>query len=223
MRTSSLSPIGTAVAFLYPASWFATAAFGVMCLVLHTAAPRKPPTSLLVLAAFAQAIANLFYGVSVMDAGYRVGMPSDALWFASFILVLWAAWEHRPNVARQAAEFPRAETRWRAEAFVPAVVIGLAASAWFITEYENKGLLIVAPGLTTLALALLLGLREYLIIGNERHLRAAASASREDLASVLESTTDAVTVLDRDWKIVYRNRRANNLLGTPGFSPGCNL
>lgn len=42
-------------------------------------------------------------------------------------------------------------------------------------------------------------------------LEADTAAAR--LSDVLESTTDSVFVLDKDWRITYRNRRAINLVG----------
>jgi len=40
---------------------------------------------------------------------------------------------------------------------------------------------------------------------------------------VLESTTDSVLVLDRDWRIVYRNKRALALLQSRNLAIGVSL
>ncbi|MET0430742.1 MAG: EAL domain-containing protein [Microvirga sp.] len=43
------------------------------------------------------------------------------------------------------------------------------------------------------------------------------------LSTVLDSTTDSVIVLDRNWRITYMNRRADELMGKPiGLSVGVN-
>ena len=47
----------------------------------------------------------------------------------------------------------------------------------------------------------------------EKRARLDADAAAARLSDVLESTTDSVLVLDKDWRITYRNRRAIDLVG----------
>lgn len=51
----------------------------------------------------------------------------------------------------------------------------------------------------------------------------ALQASEDRLRTVLESTTDAVLVLDRDWRVVFQNRRAKALIGGGRDLTGANL
>jgi diguanylate cyclase (GGDEF)-like protein/PAS domain S-box-containing protein len=52
----------------------------------------------------------------------------------------------------------------------------------------------------------------------QAHAAAAQSAAR--LSAVLESTTDSVLVLDRDWRITYLNQRAARMLAPGGLRLG---
>jgi diguanylate cyclase (GGDEF)-like protein/PAS domain S-box-containing protein len=52
----------------------------------------------------------------------------------------------------------------------------------------------------------------------QAHAAAAQSATR--LSAVLESTTDSVLVLDRDWRITYLNQRAARMLSPSGLRLG---
>jgi diguanylate cyclase (GGDEF)-like protein/PAS domain S-box-containing protein len=67
--------------------------------------------------------------------------------------------------------------------------------------------------LVGLSWASLLCVREYWALQTARHLTHAAEDTRKQLASALESTTDNVLVLDRDWNVVYLNQRAAEFAG----------
>ena len=79
----------------------------------------------------------------------------------------------------------------------------------------NDGVLLsIAGGLLAL-FAAVVALREYWIVTMQRRLRryvdrgrSALEASQQRLTAVLESTTDSVLVIDRDWHITYFNRHA---------------
>src|SRR5690606_4258228 len=88
---------------------------------------------------------------------------------------------------------------------------------------DASGNMFAVYAVAALALPALVGVREHLVLSSERKLTQAADASREELSSVLESTTDSVIVLDRDWNLTYVNGRATALLGHTGLRPGANL
>jgi hypothetical protein len=80
LEASALTGFAKTVAFLYPVSWFAAAAFGLTCLALHASSWRRPATRLLVIAATLHAIADLFYGLSIMaGSGWRLFSPHHGL------------------------------------------------------------------------------------------------------------------------------------------------
>jgi diguanylate cyclase (GGDEF)-like protein/PAS domain S-box-containing protein len=222
LEDSVLSSAATAVAFLKPASWFAVAAFGLLCLGLNAASSRRPAMRLLVIAAVLHACADLPYGIAMMTGSYEVGATYDALWVAAYLTVSWAALEHMARAIRSFSGELETGRRWPVEALVPAVAVLIIASAWLVTAGWT-GTMLLTSAAAALALPALIGVREHLMIRRERQLKAAADASREELSSVLESTTDSVIVLDRNWNLTYVNGRATSLFGNSGMRPGANL
>lgn len=120
-----------------------------------------------------------------------------------------------PNSVPQAAF-----ERHPAEAFFAATIVAVVSVAVAV----EGALLGKQVSLLSIPVALLyafaIGAREYLSLATERTLRQSAEASVKQLAqserrlsSVLESTTDSVVVLDRNWNITYRNRRARETVG----------
>ena len=55
------------------------------------------------------------------------------------------------------------------------------------------------------------------------HVAQATRLMTERLSSVLESTTDSVVMVDRDWRVTYINQRAISLLGVGRVEPGANF
>jgi len=223
LEESVLPPYATAVAFLYPVCWFAAAAFGVVCLMLHTEASRRPATRLIVLSALLNAVADLFYGLAEMKGSYYVGEGFDFLWTAAFLVVAWAAAEHMASARRETMHLSGAVVRrFQAEPFVPAVAVGAVGMSWLAAE-DEMGAFALAAALAAVILAALIGVREHLVLKGERALRASASASREELSAVLESTTDSVAVIDREWKVLYLNKRAHDFFGKVDLAAGVRL
>jgi diguanylate cyclase (GGDEF)-like protein/PAS domain S-box-containing protein len=95
----------------------------------------------------------------------------------------------------------------------------IVAAAIIIADHyagaPNSGAMLgLAGGFLTL-FAAVVALREYWIATMQRRLRryvdrgrSELEASRQRLTAVLESTTDSVLVIDRDWRITYFNRHA---------------
>ena len=84
---SEIGLLGTLVASIYPVAWFGTAAFGLMCLTVY-ARPRKRFTfELLLMGSLTQAVANLFYALSVMGSSYRIGAFSESFWVVCFLFI----------------------------------------------------------------------------------------------------------------------------------------
>ena len=80
---------------------------------------------------------------------------------------------------------------------------------------SNNGVMLGIAGALLALFAVVVALREYWIVTMQRRLkrnaslgRAEAEATRQRLSAVLESTTDSVLVIDRDWHVTYFNRNA---------------
>lgn len=226
IAASELSPVGTLVAFLYPVAWLGTAAFGAMCLLIYAPEAKRAPLALLVLAATAQGSANLFYGLDLMSGGYKVGRFFDGFWIHSFVIVTWAALDHR--LLRRVAAGARASAllpmQQIAQAFVPAAAFVIVCSAGVLSALEEHGPIALTAIPVAVILALLLGFREYWGLFTERELREDSARSAHELSSVLEATGDSIAVVDRDWRIAYLNGRARRSFeGFPNFRVGSNL
>ncbi|WP_262031938.1 EAL domain-containing protein [Microvirga sp. Mcv34] len=213
------------VAFLYPALWFGTAAFGLIYLVLYAPRRRLFATGLLLAGILAQGVANLSYALALMGTAYRVGSPFDGLWVLCFLLVGWAAVEElrqpKGDLAPSAPRMP-SERHRLIEALIPAgaVALILLSGIWGIMT----GVLVSHPVFwlavpLAVTFAATVGIREHQILRAERKLRLAAerssresAESRQQLLSVLDSTTDCVLVIDRNWRITYMNQHTRNAL-----------
>jgi diguanylate cyclase (GGDEF)-like protein/PAS domain S-box-containing protein len=220
---SSLAAI--LVAFLYPALWFGTAAFGLIYLVLY--APRRKlfATILLLAGILAQGVANLSYALALMGTAYSVGSAFDGLWVLCFLFVGWSAVEEmlqiKGDIAPPAVRMP-SERQRLIEALIPAaaVVLILLSGIWGIMAgvlVSHPVFLLAVP--LALTFAGTVGIREHQILWVERKLRAAAESSsreleesRRQLQVVLDSTTDCVLVIDRSWRVTYMNQHTRDAL-----------
>ncbi len=218
------------VAFLYPALWFGAAAFGLIYLVLYAPRRRLFTTILLLAGILAQGVANLSYALALMGPAYQVGSAFDGLWVLCFLLVGWSAVEEMrpmemqpikrdmlPSAARTSSERQRL-----IEALIPAAAVALIllSGIWGIMA----GVLVSHPVFwlavpLAVTFAGTVGIREYQVLRVERKLRAAAEwssreleESRQQLLSVLDSTTDCVLVIDRDWRVTFMNQHTRSAL-----------
>src|SRR5438128_782262 len=89
----------------------------------------------------------------------------------------------------------------------------VAAAIVIVDNYAsapNGGMLVGIAGALLALFAVVVALREYWIVQMQRRLRlnlnlgrAELEASQKRLTSVLESTTDCILVIDRDWHVTY--------------------
>ena len=219
IETSVLPPFATIVAFVYPALWLSVGASGLISLLLREQGRNSVPFLLMVLAMFAESIADFRYALGLMDGSYVMGGFTQWLWVASAALIIWAAVEQiaiarRPNAVAGRME-RRGPERGVTQAVLPAAATAMIVLSGSLTGAVGAGAYVVLAVAVALVFTLAAALREYWIILLQRRLRAAVETSRADLAisqarltSVLESTSDAVLVLDREWTIVYFNHRA---------------
>ena len=219
IETSVLPPFATIVAFIYPALWLSVGASGLISLLLRERGRHAFPFLLMVVAVFAESIADFRYALGLMDGSYLLGGLTQWLWVTSAALIVWAAIEQvaiarRPDAATDRTE-RRGPERGVTQALLPAAATAMVVLSGSLTGAVGGGPYIVLAVAVALVFTLAAALREYWIILLQRRLRAAVETSRADLAisqarmtSVLESTSDAVLVLDREWTIVYFNHRA---------------
>jgi diguanylate cyclase (GGDEF)-like protein/PAS domain S-box-containing protein len=228
IAVSVLPPMATVVAFLYPALWFAVAAFGVLSLALYAYGRKSTAYGLLVLAVLAEAVADGRYALALMEGTYQIGGLTQLLWIGSSGLIVWSAIEQI-----FATRHPRAETevlrprtrrsdRSVAQAMVPALAVGAILVSGSVSGIVGGAPYSYVAAAFAVAFALVAGLREHWIISTQRQLRRSIEESREDLAAsrkqlsqVLESTHDSVVAVDRDWRVVYWNGRAARIINEP--------
>jgi diguanylate cyclase (GGDEF)-like protein/PAS domain S-box-containing protein len=218
---SMMPPLGTLVAFLYPALWFAVAAFGVLSLTLYAYGRKSVAYGLMVLAVLAEAVADGRYALALMDGSYQIGGVTQLLWIASSGLIVWSAIEQivvsrRPRV--EADDQPmqtRRSDRSIAQATVPALAVGAVLLSGALSGVIGGPPFSYVAAVLAIAFGLIAGFREHWIIGTQRKLRDTVeksreelSASRKQLAAVLESTHDSVLVIDQHWHVVYWNQHA---------------
>jgi diguanylate cyclase (GGDEF)-like protein/PAS domain S-box-containing protein len=222
ITASNLSMAGTALALAYPAIWAGAAGTGLVYLLFYAPSRRRLELSLMIAGLLIQGAADLLYGLSLMAGGYVIGSYLDGFWVVAFALFGWAAIERRLRGSETAAHSisPLAFDRHPAEALFAA---GIVAAVSIATAMAGA-LLGKQVALLSIPVALLyafsIGAREYLALAAERQLLhstertvAQLGESRQRLSSVLESTTDSVVVLDRDWRISYFNSRASETVG----------
>ena len=216
LAESRIGLLGSAIALAYPTLWLSTLAFGLICFCLYVPERRRFPFLLILGAASAFAVANFLYAFDVLGQSYAAGSFYDVLWIVSFVLVTWAALEHRPASGVPPSSPVRATSpSLVGEPLIPAlstaaILVTLAAAEW---HHLGLSALLFVP--VILAFAALLAVREYALFTNERSLRTEAEESARQLAeseaqlsAVLENTTDGVMVLDRQWRITFANRNA---------------
>jgi diguanylate cyclase (GGDEF)-like protein len=226
VQASKLTAIGTLVACLYPMAWGGAAAFATLCVCLYASPRRRFVVGVLLAGLLAQGAADTLYAFDLMGASYVVGSSFDGLWILAFLLIGWAATDHKASFCRDehGSAVPSSKRQQRAEAFIPAGAILLIAAAGSFPGVIALGPISVWMLPLTIVFAVSLGLRQHWSLLDERQLRDEAAASREGLALVLESTTDSVLVINRDWEILYVNQQARQFLSkVEGFRLGASI
>lgn len=206
LRTSVLESRGTAIAFAYVIVWFGTTAFGIMCLVSDTPAPKRPVLRLLIAGSLAQALASFFYSLHLMGSPYRFGAIFDSGWVAAFLLFACAAYDYRARGALKARQRVRAQRT--ADEFVPATALALVLTSVAVLGVIEVGAvfaLFIPPALLFTAF---LGLRGRWLGRMERRLLWEAQRSREELSFVLENTIEHAIIFDAERRPVYMNQQA---------------
>ena len=223
LRTSVLSPLGTLAAFLYPAVWFSVAASGVISLLLYRQGTKVVALLLLLLAIGAESAADYAYALELMAGTYVLGGATQLLWAASSGLIVWAAVEQLALAGSPSQMSPRRQQdRGLAQAAVPGVAIALVLVADSLADTLIDGPYVWLAGLLSLVFSVTMALRESWMIAIQRRLRASVERSRkqllhseEQLSTVLESTSDSVLVIDREWRVVFFNQNAAQTIAKP--------
>jgi diguanylate cyclase (GGDEF)-like protein/PAS domain S-box-containing protein len=217
---SVLTKFGTISAFLYPALWFCVASFGVMATMLYRQGRKTFPFNLLLAAVIAEACADLIYAKLLINGTYIRGGITQILWISSIALIAWAVVEHLrlDDEASVSDAMPeRRSYNNMAMASLPGAAILIfmisgSVSGAFGDDVFYVGFSILLGS----AFAAVAGLREHSIIGALHSLRDEAAEGRRRLSSVLESTSDSVIVLDREFRITYFNGSAAKILDMDG-------
>jgi diguanylate cyclase (GGDEF)-like protein/PAS domain S-box-containing protein len=218
LAQSEIGWLGALLAFAYPTLWLSTVAFGLICYGLYVPERRSFPFLLILLGGSAHALANFFYVFDVLNQSYAAGTFYDVFWIAAYVLVAWAALEHRP--AKGGALRPEIrDTARPAEALIPALSTAAILLAAVGAQWHHLGASSVLLAPIVIAFAALLAIREHALFTTERNLRAETEQGARQLAEsearlsgVLENTTDGVMVLDTEWRITFANGNAVAML-----------
>lgn len=217
---SVLTKFGTISAFLYPALWFCVAAFGVMAVSIYRQGGRAFPFKLLLAAVIAEASADFFYARELMHGTYVRGGLTQILWVGSIGLVAWGTIEHlriREPIAGAVAQAARRGYNSMALASLPgAAILIFMVSGSMSGAFGDDVFYTSFSLLLGMVFAAIAGLREHSIIDALQSLRDEAAEGRQRLSTVLESTSDSILVLDRDWRITYFNGAAAKILDKDG-------
>jgi diguanylate cyclase (GGDEF)-like protein len=220
VQTTDLLPVGTVVAVVYPALWFSVAVACAISLLLFNLGGRTLAFALLSGAAITEAVADALYAGAILDQTYVRGGLTELLWVISVGLVVWAAIEQIVSSRRPSrwTLAPRAFRRGM-QAAIPAAAIAVALGSEVFHHGERHVEFLASTLAIVAAFAIVAGLREYWIGSEQRHLRQtversrnALSQSERELDSVLQATTDSILVIDRDWRVVFLNRHAEEML-----------
>jgi predicted signal transduction protein with EAL and GGDEF domain len=151
---------------------------------------------------FAQALADLFYGLHLMDSDYRIGSFFDAFWVVGFLFIGWAAAEQfrQAKATVPSAFAPMWEAQRHAEAIIPAVAVALIFTSGGIIGAIAIGPVFLAIIPVAVLFAGFLGLREYWALTNE-------TAIREDLKHLAHH--DPLTGLEN--RLVLHQRLTTSL------------
>ncbi|MBY3433271.1 EAL domain-containing protein [Rhizobium laguerreae] len=216
IEDSVLTKFGTVVAFLYPALWFSVAAFGAMSLAIYSHGRRRFPLQLLLGAVFAEAVADMVYAMEQIGGTYELGGTTQFLWVSSIGLSIWAVVEHLSmSGAPERGLAGRRGYATMALASLPGVAIIIFMFSGSATgAFGGHPFYVGFSVLLGVVFAAAAGLREHSIIHTLETLTDDAAEGRRRMLAVLESTSDSVIVLDRDWRLTYFNGPASNTLAT---------
>jgi diguanylate cyclase (GGDEF)-like protein len=211
---SVLTKFGTVAALLYPALWFSVAAFGTMSLAVYSLGRRLFPFQLLLGAVYAEALADMAYAKEVISGSYVQGGLTEFLWVASIGLAIWAVIEHLNlgRVPECKQGYRRAYTAMAMASLPGAAILIFMFSGSVSGVFGNHPFYIGFSVIVGIVFAAVAGLREHSIIHTLQNLTDEAAEGRRQVLAVLESTSDNVIVLDEEWKMIYLNDSAKELL-----------
>lgn len=216
-ESSSLSRLGSVMAFLYPALWLSVAAFGLITLLIYKHGPRSLPFKLLVAYVAVEAFADVFYAKRLLDGSYVQGGLTELLWVASIGLSIWAAVAHLSidESYVKGRIFRRLVQNRAAIASLPGAAIAILAGSAVASGAVGDDVFYVGCAIVIgIVFAGAAGLREHSIIRTLESLRDEATEGKRRLDAVLETTSDSIIVVDRDWTITYFNGAASRNLAT---------
>ena len=218
LASSKIGWTAEVLAFAYPALWLSIFVFGLICYCLYVPNRRKFPFLLILSAAGAHAVANLFYGFDLLHQRYAAGTFYDIFWIIAYAFVAWAAIEHSPT--RQVFVSPvRAKSVRSGEALIPALSLAGILAAGVAARWPDLHPSAVFLVPVMFGFAALLAIREHALVTTERNLRGQAedsarrhAESEKRLLGVLETTTDGVLVLDWEYRIKFANQNAIDMM-----------
>jgi diguanylate cyclase (GGDEF)-like protein len=209
-----LGNFATVTAFLYPALWFSVAAFGAISIAVFSHGRKFFPLLLLLCAVFAEAMADMAYAKEVISGTYAIGGVTQFLWVSSIGLSIWAAAEHLciDNDAERFSQVKRPYSRMATASIPGAAILIFMISGSVCGAFGYNSFYVGFSVALGLVFAAVTALREHSIINVHQTLSDDAAEGRRRMLAVLESTSDSVIVLDRNWRLTYFNGSAKRIL-----------
>jgi diguanylate cyclase (GGDEF)-like protein len=220
LTQSKIGWIGALVAFAYPALWLSTFAFGLICYCLYVPTRRRFTLLLIMCAVASQTVGDIFYGINVLSESFEVGGFYHVFWMANFAFIAWAALQHRSAKSLHFSSAGEARPQVRAgEALIPALSLAAILAAGVAARWPDLHPSAVFLVPVMFGFAALLAIREHALVTTERNLRGQAqdsarrhAESEKRLQGVLETTTDGVLVLDREFRVKFANQNAIEMM-----------
>ena len=222
-------PLYVMTAVAYPLFYDAAFLMGVLSLCLYVWGGKRFVLMLLVIGLACHAVAETFYGLSLLGREYEVGQVYDFLWLLGGAFQFWAAAEHIHQARARADEEPLGEQflilayrrARRLEPLIPAlgiVVISLtlALDRDGLTRAEALTILTPACFVFAAAVAVAEGWSWRIEDGLRRAAAAAAlkaERSENRLAAMLEIAPTAIIAVDENHAIRLCSKGAAKLFG----------
>jgi len=214
-RAGTGSIVSQLISLAYPAG---DVVIGTMVLILASRAPRSIRLPLLLLASglLANLLADSGFAYLTTTNTYGPGNPIDDGWVAGYLLVALAAWRAASTPAVATAQEEAPGRLWALLPYVPVAVAAITAAVEELAPSELDSVVFWS----LMGMVLLVTVRQFLmLVDNQalnRQLEANATALREGeehFRSLVQNSSDVITLIDRDGTIRYQSASIDRIFG----------
>jgi len=174
----------------------------------------RAPLLLVTAAMTGLVVADTAFALGTATGGYTTGQWSDAGWVAGYLLLWPAAVAYRdgPRPTAEEGEEPGLVT------LVPyvAVAVGLAALLVRVVQGQPTG---VVPAVVAATMVLALVVRQALAVLDASRLTQEVARREEYFRSIVQGSSDIMTILEPDLRIRWQSPSVARVLGTGPAGP----